>query len=210
MILSPTKIMIEKNSLNYLYNNEWRFVMKIKDITYIALFAAVMGALGLVPPIMLSFTPVPITLQTLGVLLAGGILGARLGAWSLSVFLLLVAAGMPLLSGGRGGIGVFVGPSAGYLFAYPITAFVIGFIIQRIKTLNLRNILLTNLTVGIFLLYLIGIPVQAFVMNIPVLEAIKLSLVYIPGDVIKASLASYLVFRLKKHSVFKQNLSKAS
>ncbi|MGJ7921222.1 biotin transporter BioY [Neobacillus sp. LXY-4] len=184
--------------------------MKIKDITYIALFAAVMGALGLVPPIMLSFTPVPITLQTLGVLLAGGILGARLGAWSLSVFLLLVAAGMPLLSGGRGGIGVFVGPSAGYLFAYPITAFVIGFIIQRIKTLNLRNILLTNLTVGIFLLYLIGIPVQAFVMNIPVLEAIKLSLVYIPGDVIKASLASYLVFRLKKHSVFKQNLSKAS
>lgn len=97
--------------------------MKVKEMTYVALFAAVMGALGLVPPIMLSFTPVPITLQTLGVLLAGGILGARLGGISMAVFLLLVAAGAPLLSGGRGGIGVFFGPSAGYLISYPVTAF---------------------------------------------------------------------------------------
>ena len=47
--------------------------MKVLDITYVALFAAIMGAMGLVPPIMLSFTPVPITLQTLGVLLAGDV-----------------------------------------------------------------------------------------------------------------------------------------
>ena len=63
-----------------------------------------MGALGLLPPIFLTFTPVPISLQTIGVLLAGGILGARLGAISQIVFLLLVAAGLPLLSGGRGGL----------------------------------------------------------------------------------------------------------
>ena len=46
--------------------------MKVRDITYISLFAAVMGALGLIPPITLSFTPVPITIQTIGVLLSGG------------------------------------------------------------------------------------------------------------------------------------------
>ena len=74
----------------------------------------------------LTFTPVPITLQTIGVLLAGGILGARLGAISQIVFLLLVATGLPLLSGGRGGIGVFVGPSAGYLLSYPLTHFALG------------------------------------------------------------------------------------
>jgi biotin transport system substrate-specific component len=184
--------------------------MKIKEMTYVALFAAIMGVLGLIPPIMLSFTPVPITLQTLGVLLAGGILGARLGAMSLTVFLLIVAAGMPLLSGGRGGIGVFVGPSAGYLFSYPIAAFVIGYLINRFQSVKLRNILLVNLTVGIFLLYIFGVPVQAFVMDIPVIEAAKLCLVYIPGDVIKATLASYVVYRLKKHSSFQQILAKAS
>ena len=71
--------------------------MKIQEMTHVALFAAIMGALGLLPPIFLTFTPVPITLQTIGVLLAGGILGARLGAISQIVFLLLVAAGLPTL-----------------------------------------------------------------------------------------------------------------
>lgn len=183
--------------------------MKVKEITYVALFAAVMGALGLVPPIMLSFTPVPITLQTLGVLLAGGILGARLGGISMAVFLLLVAVGAPLLSGGRGGIGVFFGPSAGYLIAYPLTAYCVGYLLTRFRTLKLKNILLVNLTVGIFLIYVFGIPVQAFMMNIPVLDAIKLSLVYIPGDVLKATLASLLVYRLQKHPVINKQFSKS-
>src|SRR5213080_3208725 len=153
--------------------------MKVLDITYIALFGASMGAMVLVPPIMLSFTPVPIVLQTLGVLLAGTVLGPKRGALSMVVFLLIVAAGIPLLSGGRGGVSVFVGPSAGYLLAYPITAGCVGFLVSRFRNLKLRNILLVNLTVGIFLIYLIGVPVQAFVMNIPVLQAAKLSLVYI-------------------------------
>ncbi|EWG11041.1 biotin transporter BioY [Cytobacillus firmus] len=183
--------------------------MKVKEMTFVALFAAVMGALGLVPPIMLSFTPVPITLQTLGVLLAGGILGARLGGISMALFLLLVAAGAPLLSGGRGGIGVFFGPSAGYLISYPVTAFFIGYLLSHFKTLKLMNILLINLTVGIFLIYLFGIPVQAFMMNIPLAEAIKLSLVYIPGDVLKATLASFLVYRLLKHPIINKQFSKS-
>lgn len=182
--------------------------MKILDITYVALLAAFMGVLGFVPPIMLSFTPVPITLQTLGVLLAGGILGPRLGAWSMTIFLLVVAAGAPLLSGGRGGIGVFVGPSAGYLISYPIAAFLVGYLVHRFTAFRLRNILLVNLTVGIFLLYLIGIPVQSILTKVSLLDTIKVSLIYIPGDVLKAILASYLVYRLLKSPVIKRNLHK--
>ncbi|MBT2696864.1 biotin transporter BioY [Bacillus sp. ISL-40] len=181
--------------------------MKIKEITFVAVFAAVMGALGVVPPIMLSFTPVPITLQTLGVLLAGGVLGARLGAMSQTIFLLLVAAGMPLLSGGRGGLSVFVGPSVGYLISWPITAFCIGYLLSRFQNLKLQHVLMINLTVGILLIYLIGIPAQAFMMDIPVLEAAKLSLVYIPGDMLKAILASILVYRLRKHPFFSRSLA---
>ena len=181
--------------------------MKIKEITFVAVFAAVMGALGVVPPIMLSFTPVPITLQTLGVLLAGGALGARLGAMSQTIFLLLLAAGMPLLSGGRGGLSVFVGPSVGYLISWPITAFCIGYLLSRFQTLKIQHILFINLTVGILLIYLIGIPVQAFMMGIPLLKAVQLSLIYIPGDVLKAILASILVYRLRKHPVFSRSLA---
>ncbi|MFB5193459.1 biotin transporter BioY [Neobacillus sp. KR4-4] len=181
--------------------------MKIKEMTSVAVFAAVMGALGVVPPIMLSFTPVPITLQTLGVLLTGGVLGARLGAMSQTIFLLLVAAGMPLLSGGRGGLSVFVGPSVGYLISWPITAFCIGYLLSRFQNLKLQHVLMINLTVGILLIYLIGIPAQAFIMDIPVLEAVKLSLIYIPGDVLKAILASILVYRLRKHPFFSRSLA---
>lgn len=181
--------------------------MKIKEMTSVAVFAAVMGALGVVPPIMLSFTPVPITLQTLGVLLTGGVLGARLGAMSQTIFLLLVAAGMPLLSGGRGGLSVFVGPSVGYLISWPITAFCIGYLLSRFQNLKLQHVLMINLTVGILLIYLIGVPAQAFIMDIPVLEAVKLSLIYIPGDVLKAILASILVYRLRKHPFFSRSLA---
>ncbi|MBT2733223.1 biotin transporter BioY [Neobacillus sp. C211] len=181
--------------------------MKIKEITFVAVFAAVMGALGVVPPIMLSFTPVPITLQTLGVLLAGGVLGARLGAMSQTIFLLLLAAGVPLLSGGRGGLSVFVGPSVGYIISWPITAFCIGYLLSRFQTLKIQHILFINLTVGILLIYLIGIPVQAFMMNIPLLKAVQLSLIYIPGDVLKAILASILVYRLRKHPFFSRSLA---
>jgi biotin transport system substrate-specific component len=182
--------------------------MKILDITYVGLFAAFMGVLGMIPPIMLSFTPVSITLQTLGVLLAGGVLGARRGAWSMTIFLLLVAAGAPLLSGGRGGLGVFFGPSAGYLISWPITAFCVGYLISRFSKLRFWRILLINLTVGIFLVYLIGIPVQAFIMHLPLLKTIQISLVYIPGDALKATIASYLTYRLLKAPAIKRNFHK--
>jgi len=213
LLVNKTNKQVDTNdglSLKYSLSTKliyvWGCLMKIREMTHVAIFAAIMGALGLLPPIFLSFTPVPITLQTIGVLLAGGILGARLGAMSQVVFLLLVAAGLPLLSGGRGGLSVFVGPSAGYLLSYPITAFCLGAIQSRFKEVRVATILPINLTVGIFLIYLFGIPVQAFVMNIDLLLAVKMSLVYLPGDLIKATLATLLVVKLKKYPVFNRKL----
>ncbi len=96
--------------------------MKLTEMMHIAVFTAIMGLLGLLPPLFLSFTPVPITLQTIGVLLSGSILKPKAAFLSQLLFLLIVACGAPLLSGGRGGFGVFFGPSAGYLIAYPLAA----------------------------------------------------------------------------------------
>ena len=89
-----------------------------------------MAALGLPGAIAVLGGAVPITLQTLGVMLVGSLLGARKGALSLLLFLVLVAIGLPLLAGGRGGLGVFAGPSVGCLVAWPIAAWVIGRIVE--------------------------------------------------------------------------------
>jgi biotin transport system substrate-specific component len=96
--------------------------LSTKDIVHIALFAALTAALGLFPPLTLPVIGVPITAQSLGVMLAGSIIGSKRGALALALFLLLVAIGLPLLAGGRGGVGVFLGPGGGFLLAWPLGA----------------------------------------------------------------------------------------
>ena len=104
-----------------------------KNLTHIALFAALIAVLGLVPKLDLA-SGVPITAQSLGIMLCGTVLGARRGALAVLLFLALTLAGLPLLSGGRGGIGVLAGPSVGYIIGFPIAAFVTGLITSQLKT----------------------------------------------------------------------------
>ena len=80
-----------------------------RDLAQIAIFAALIAALGLPGTITVGTTGVPITLQTLGIMLTGGILGARKGFLAVASFLLLATAGLPLLAGGRGGIAIWTG-----------------------------------------------------------------------------------------------------
>ncbi|WP_085992277.1 biotin transporter BioY [Oceanobacillus senegalensis] len=176
--------------------------MEIQKLTYVSLFAALMGVLGLLPAIPLGFTPVPITTQTLGVILAGSVLGARIGpkyaAYSQMLFLLLVAAGLPLLSGGRGGLGVFLSPSGGYLISYIAGAYVIGYLCYNMKEANLFKLLLANVVGGMAVVYLFGIPFQAMMMNISIWEAFIVNLAFLPGDFTKVMIGSLLAIKLQK------------
>src|SRR4051812_50079608 len=99
-------------------------MLTTRDMVHIALFAAIMAALGLLPPIPVGFIPVPITAQSMGVMLAGSILGAKRGGLAILLFLALVAVGLPLLAGGRGGLGGFFGPPAGVLIFWAVRALV--------------------------------------------------------------------------------------
>ncbi len=82
--------------------------------------------------IPLPFTPVPITLQTFAVLLTGALLGSRLGALALVAYLVEGAAGLPFFRGGNGGwLYLAVSPTAGYLLAYPLAAFLTGWLAER-------------------------------------------------------------------------------
>ncbi len=104
--------------------------MTTRDISHVALMAAVIVALGLVPAIPLA-AGVPITLQSMGVMLAGLVLGPKRGAAAVLVVVALVALGLPVLSGGRGGLGVFAGKTTGFLAGWLVGAFVTGWLAQR-------------------------------------------------------------------------------
>lgn len=75
--------------------------------------------------------PVPVNMQTLAVTLIGAVYGWRLGALTVIAWLVEAALGMPVLSGGAAGVHHFVGPTAGYLFAFPLVAAMTGWLAER-------------------------------------------------------------------------------
>ena len=164
-----------------------------RNAALIAVFAGFVAALGIVPAFQPPGFSVPITAQSLGVMLAGAILGARRGFASLALFLALVAVGLPLLAGGRGGLGVFFSPSVGFLLAWPVAAFVIGWITERGGApYRLHWGLVANIVGGIVVLYAAGIAGIAAVTGISVWAAAASTWIFIPGDLVKAVLAALI------------------
>lgn len=165
------------------------------DAARIAVFAALIIALGLV--IVPLPGGVPITGQTLGVMLAGLILGPRLAPLSVLVVLALAAVGLPVLAGGRGGLGVFLGPSAGYLLGWIAGVVVIGLILGR-RRLTWWRTGLAAVIGGIGVVYLFGMPVQALVTGVPLGPTALSSLAFLPGDLLKAVAATALCLALQR------------
>lgn len=102
------------------------------DIALISAFAALIVVCAYLPGIALPGVPVPITAQTFAVILSGAVLGARRGLLAVLVYLALGAAGLPVFTGGNGGLGAFAGATVGYLVAFPLTAFTAGFLVERL------------------------------------------------------------------------------
>ena len=156
-----------------------------------ATFVGIIAAMGLVPAVQLPVFPVPITLQSMGVMLAGAVLGRWRGAAAVLVFLALVALGLPLLSGGRGGLGVFFGPSVGFLLGFPVAAFVIGWLSERLHTArSLPRAVLVNVVGGIVVLYAFGTVGVAVVAQLSLTAALWGNMLFLVGDLVKAVLAA--------------------
>ena len=166
--------------------------MTDRSLVQIAFYAALIAALGLLPKVAIPFMGgVPITAQTLGVMLAGVMLGPVRGALAVLLFLFLVALGAPLLAGGRGGLGVFASPTVGFLIGFPVGAFVAGLVMQRTKTLPvLPAAALAALIGGVGVVYLFGVPGVAIMAELPLGKAVIGSAVYIPGDLIKVAVTA--------------------
>ena len=166
------------------------------SMALVALFAALMAVMGLIPKIDLPLG-VPITLQSLGVMLAGCLLGARLGFQAIALFLLAVAAGLPLLAGGRGGLGVFMAPSAGYLLGYALAAGVTGALMRLLpQGQPLRTAIsafIASALGGLVFLHAMGIAGLVLLAKMPLEKAFFADLVFVPGDLIKCVLVALIV-----------------
>ena len=180
--------------------------MTVKDMVYAALFAALTAALGLLPMVVVPGITAPVTVQSLGVMLSGGVPGAKRGALAQAVFMALVVAGLPLLAGGRGGIGIFIGPTGGFAIGYVLGAFVTGWLTERLWVgLNLPRAALACVVGGIGMVYLLGIPWMGAVARIGLAKAAMGSLVFLPGDLVKAVLAAMVIVAVKKaHPIIKR------
>jgi biotin transport system substrate-specific component len=157
------------------------------------------AALGLIPKITLA-TGIPITAQSMGIMLCGTILGAKRGALAVLLFLVLVAAGLPLLAGGRGGLGVFSTPWAGFLFGFPVAAFVTGMVMEKWRSEKISLVAgVAALVGGIGALYLVAVPYYMVMKPAGLGEAtIAAMLPFMPGDVMKAVLAGLVTGAIYK------------
>ena len=166
-----------------------------RDLALIAAFAAFVAVLGQLPAFQPFGIAVPITAQTLGVMLAGLCLGSRRGALAIVTFLVLVALGWHLLSGGRGGLGVFVGPSAGFILGWVPGAWFTGALAERQPARLARRARFAwfagaAAAGGIGVVYLIGVPVMALRLGQSLGHALAVSAVFLPGDALKVAVAA--------------------
>ncbi|MFD1569898.1 biotin transporter BioY [Halorubrum laminariae] len=163
-----------------------------------ALFAALVGAFAYVTfPNPVS--PVSVTLQVLGVFLAGIYLGPVWGAASLVLYLAAGALGAPVFQGGSAGVGQLVGQSAGYLWSYPLAAAVVGVVVHR--GVGLRDLdsvgllsLVGAMVAGTVVIYALGVAGLALVLSLGPVEAVTVgAAAFLPAEALKIAAAVGIV-----------------
>ncbi|MBP1990002.1 biotin transporter BioY [Paenibacillus eucommiae] len=179
--------------------NQW-----IRGIVFTALFGALFIAAGMIK-IPIGFTPVPISLQSFAIMLAGGLLGAVYGFWSIFLVVILTATGLPLMNG-SGGLSQILGPTGGFIWMFPVSAFLIGWVSDRLfannRKLNRKQqigLLLSIFALGSLLLYVSGIPWYAHVSTKVDLSGALAGAMYpfLPGDAIKAIAATLVITSIR-------------
>ncbi|MDO8531161.1 MAG: biotin transporter BioY [Dehalococcoidia bacterium] len=167
----------------------------LRDVLLVVGFSALI-ALSARIAVFLPFTPVPITAQTLAVLLTGAVLGSKRGALALLAYIAEGAAGLPVFSAGRAGLPILLGPSGGYIWGFLAAAFLVGFLTERGWDRTVWTAALAML-IGTAIIYLFGVPQLAFVLSPTSGAALGLDkalalgvLPFLPGDAIKLLIAA--------------------
>ncbi|MDZ7697830.1 MAG: biotin transporter BioY [Deltaproteobacteria bacterium] len=167
---------------------------RIKGMVYASLFGAAtaVGAYIIIP-----IPPVPITLQTLMLSISAALLGGRLGALSQIIYLAIGAIGLPVFAGGKGGLGVLLGPAGGYLIGFVAGAYVIGKLVKVRKSPGLPWIIFA-MGVGTLVIYLFGVTQLAWVARLSPSKAIAVGVLpFLIGDALKITAAAMVVRKIR-------------
>jgi biotin transport system substrate-specific component len=152
---------------------------------------ALVVALSAQVVVPVPFSPVPMTLQPLAVLAVGGLLGAAGGVSALLLYIVLGAVGLPVFAGGGSGMLHLVGPTGGYLLAFPIAAAVTGALAGRVPRSPLQVLLACAL--GMVIIHAGGVAQLALLGGDPAL-AMRVGFVpFLTGDLLKVGLAAVLI-----------------
>ena len=178
-----------------------------RDIALVAAFAALISASAYIGAIPVGSAGVPITLQTLTVMLAGCILGPLRGFSAVTLYLALGAVGLPVFAEHSSGIGVFSGPSGGYLIAFPLAAALGGFLVKYVARERRTRALVVfacSITASILVIHLLGILGMMLYFDVSFREAGTYDLPFWVGDVVKTSLVAMIAAEV--HRAFPQLL----
>lgn len=163
-------------------------VFGVKDLVLTVAFTAIIIVAALVPAIAIP-GPVPITLQTFAVLLAGAVLGAKRGALAVGLYLLIGGIGFPVFAGGASGFGVFLGGSGGYLLGFLPAAAFCGFLVERFigkrAATNVPLVFAAGFFSSIVFIHTLGIIGMMVNADLSFSAAWKVDIVFWPGDIIK-------------------------
>lgn len=171
--------------------------LEVKEMIVISLFAA-LTAIGAI--IAIPVGPVPVTLQTLFTLTVGALIGARLGALSQVLYLLIGAIGLPVYAGGKAGLAALVGPTGGFLLSFPIAAYLVGRLIEESEQLRF-GLVLASMSLGLILIYILGVVGLSVATKMGIKKAVTIGVLpFVIPDIIKIIAGSYLTLRLKNMS----------
>jgi biotin transport system substrate-specific component len=145
---------------------------------------------ALAAQVVIPIGPIPITGQTFAVLLTGALLGSRLGAMAMIAYLIEGASGLPFFSGGHGGLLHLMGPTGGYLVAFPAAAYITGAFAEHGWDRRFLTAA-AAMAIGSAIIMLSGWAWFSVVMRTsPLLTLYATVIKFIPGDIIKISLAA--------------------
>lgn len=170
--------------------------MQTKTLTRMGLLLAVLIGLAFAPPITIGFLGVPIVLQNMGVMLVALLLPTRPATITIGLLLALAALGLPVLTGGRGGIAVFMGPTAGFMYGWLLTPLAYAGITHYLKQDSWVTKVLGMTLGGVLLTELLGAAWLAATTNMTFVSALLSVLIYIPGDLLKMALSVLVVQQL--------------
>lgn len=171
--------------------------MKTKNLALTAMFTALTMVLGPLV-IVLPFTPIPITLALIPIYLCGALLPKKNAFSALIVYLLLGSAGLPIFSQFRGGLGVLFGPTGGFLLAYPVMAFAIALLLEKLPQQRLYSLVIAFVT-GLIICYAFGCLMFMAVAHADLAKALTLTVIpFIPLDLAKVAFAAVAALALKK------------